>query len=91
MITYSSQQTSVSYAGCVGAHFGLHQLTTYIDKKHKQIKDKRRDAASDHAKNQCSSDENSHMGGLAGESYFQEDAYALARNKFSAIQAPSAM
>lgn len=50
MITYSSQLTSVSYAGCVGAHFVLHQLTTSIDKQHKQIRDKRHDAASGHTK-----------------------------------------
>ena len=91
MFTYSSQLTSVSYAVCVGAHFGLHQLTTYIDKKHKQIRDKRHGSVSDHTKNRCSSCENPHMGGLAGKSYSQEGAYTLARNKISAIQAPSAM
>lgn len=53
MITYNSQLASVSYAGCVGAHFGLHQLATYIDKKHKQIREKRHDTASDHTKNQA--------------------------------------
>lgn len=50
MITSSSHLTSVSCAVCVGAHFGLHQLTTYIDKKHERTRDKRCDALSDHTK-----------------------------------------
>jgi len=89
VITYRSQLTPVFYAGCVGAHFGLYQFTTYTDKKQKEIRDKRHGAASDYTKkkkSQCSSYEKSHKGGLAGKSYFQEGTCALARNKISAIQ-----
>lgn len=57
-----------------------HHLQRQEDK---QIRDERHGAASDHKENQCSCYENSHMGGLAGKSKFQEGTYALERNHLS--------
>lgn len=74
MITYSSQLVQYSCSGCVG----LHYLTTYTDKKLKQIRGETHGVASDDTKI---------ISVLPMQ--FPKWVNLLGRNKISGIKSPS--